>query len=149
MTHPRCSSGYSILAVLLLLLTLISVIILSWVYDCVTNNNGSWLDLLTPSFINSRNHKSQYLTINLLPRTRYILILTLRLTILSVVLGCTLYHNNSPTSSELPIPIFYPIAKVKVKVKVTLRLAVYRQSVRLGVKPLETHDQIFFFFFGW
>jgi hypothetical protein len=37
------------------------------------------------------------------------------------------------------------ILKVKVKVKVTLRLAVYRQSVRLGVKPLETHDQIFFF----
>jgi hypothetical protein len=33
---------------------------------------------------------------------------------------------------------------VKVKVKVTLRLAVYRQSVRLGFKPLETHDQTFF-----
>jgi hypothetical protein len=33
---------------------------------------------------------------------------------------------------------------IQVKVKVTLRLAVYRQSVRLGVKPLETHDQIFF-----
>jgi hypothetical protein len=30
----------------------------------------------------------------------------------------------------------------KVKVKVTLRLTVYRQSVRLGVKPLETHDQM-------
>jgi hypothetical protein len=30
------------------------------------------------------------------------------------------------------------------KVKVTLQLAVYRQSVRLGVKPLETHDQTFF-----
>jgi hypothetical protein len=27
------------------------------------------------------------------------------------------------------------------KVKVTLRLAAYRQSVRLGVEPLETHDQ--------
>jgi hypothetical protein len=38
--------------------------------------------------------------------------------------------------------------KVKVKVKVTLRLAVYRQTVRLGVKPLETHDQIFFLFFS-
>jgi hypothetical protein len=37
------------------------------------------------------------------------------------------------------------VVKVKVKVKVTLRLAVYRQSVRLGVKPLETHDQIFLF----
>jgi hypothetical protein len=36
-----------------------------------------------------------------------------------------------------------PSAKVKVRVKVkaTLRLAVYRQSVRFGVKPLETHDQ--------
>jgi hypothetical protein len=34
--------------------------------------------------------------------------------------------------------------KVKAKVKVTLRLAVYRQSVSLSVKPLETHDQRFF-----
>jgi hypothetical protein len=28
-----------------------------------------------------------------------------------------------------------------LEVKVTLRLAVYRQSVRLGDRPLETHDQ--------
>jgi hypothetical protein len=34
--------------------------------------------------------------------------------------------------------------KLRVRVKVTLRLAVYRQSVRLGVKSLETHDQRFF-----
>jgi hypothetical protein len=32
------------------------------------------------------------------------------------------------------------------KFKVTLRLAVYRQSVRLGVKRLETHNQRLFFF---
>jgi hypothetical protein len=31
-----------------------------------------------------------------------------------------------------------------ISVKFTLRLAVYRQSVRLGVKLLETHDQTFF-----
>jgi hypothetical protein len=31
------------------------------------------------------------------------------------------------------------------RVRVTLRLAVYRQSVRLGAKPLEAHDQHFFF----
>jgi hypothetical protein len=36
--------------------------------------------------------------------------------------------------------------QLKAKVKVALRLAVYRQSVRLGVKPLETHDQRCFFF---
>jgi hypothetical protein len=30
-------------------------------------------------------------------------------------------------------------------VRVTLRLAVYRQLVRLCAKPLETHDQFFFF----
>jgi hypothetical protein len=34
--------------------------------------------------------------------------------------------------------------KVKVKIKVTLRLAVYHQSVRLDIKPLETQDQRFF-----
>jgi hypothetical protein len=31
------------------------------------------------------------------------------------------------------------------RVRITLRLAVYRQSVRLGDKPLETHDQNFYF----
>jgi hypothetical protein len=31
--------------------------------------------------------------------------------------------------------------------RVTLRLAVYRQSVRLGAEPLEAHDQVSFFFF--
>jgi hypothetical protein len=36
------------------------------------------------------------------------------------------------------------LKQVKVKVKITLRLAVYRQSVRLGAKRLETHDQRFF-----
>jgi hypothetical protein len=33
---------------------------------------------------------------------------------------------------------------IRIKVRVTLRLAVYRQSVRLGDKPLEAHDQHFF-----
>jgi hypothetical protein len=35
--------------------------------------------------------------------------------------------------------------KVKIKVKITLRLVVHLQSVRLGAKPLETHDQSFLF----
>jgi hypothetical protein len=33
----------------------------------------------------------------------------------------------------------------RFRVRVTLRLAVYRRSVRLGVKPLETEEQQFFF----
>jgi hypothetical protein len=33
--------------------------------------------------------------------------------------------------------------KVKIRVRVALRLAVYRQSVRLGAEPFETHGQIF------
>jgi hypothetical protein len=57
---------------------------------------------------------------------------------------------------QFPIPktrldysrlLFYTPTTVPLlllKVKVTLRLAVYRQSVCLGVKPLETHDQTFF-----
>jgi hypothetical protein len=35
--------------------------------------------------------------------------------------------------------------KPQLRVRVTLRLAVYRQLVRLGDKPLETHDHKFFF----
>jgi hypothetical protein len=40
--------------------------------------------------------------------------------------------------------LFEPASMRAVKVKLTLRLAVYRQSVRLGAKPLEARDQIFF-----
>jgi hypothetical protein len=36
------------------------------------------------------------------------------------------------------------LPKVEIRVKVTLRLPVYRQSICLGVKPLETHDQRIF-----
>jgi hypothetical protein len=50
-----------------------------------------------------------------------------------------LNHLRVPPPELEPIP-----DKVKVKVKVTLRRAVYRQSLRLGVKPLETHDQTFY-----
>jgi hypothetical protein len=32
------------------------------------------------------------------------------------------------------------------RIRVILRLAVYRQSVRLGAKPLEAHGQRFYFF---
>jgi hypothetical protein len=38
-----------------------------------------------------------------------------------------------------------PVHHSSIKVKVTLRLAVYRQSVRLGAKPLEAQDQRFFY----
>jgi hypothetical protein len=40
-------------------------------------------------------------------------------------------------------PATSPIVRVRVRVRVTLWLAVYPQSVRLGVRPLETHDQRF------
>jgi hypothetical protein len=35
-------------------------------------------------------------------------------------------------------------SRIRVRVRVTLWLTVYRQSFRLGDKPLETHDQYFF-----
>jgi hypothetical protein len=40
------------------------------------------------------------------------------------------------------IDIIY--TRVRFRVRVTLRLAVYRQSVPLGAKPLENHGQYFF-----
>jgi hypothetical protein len=41
------------------------------------------------------------------------------------------------------------LVKVKVKSKVTLRLAVYHQSIGLGIKPDETHDQRYFQLYPW
>jgi hypothetical protein len=47
--------------------------------------------------------------------------------------------SNGPGSFQTPKP------ESLVRVRVTLRLAVYRQSVHLGVKPLETHDTVILF----
>jgi hypothetical protein len=59
------------------------------------------------------------------------------------------YNSSSttifPTSDLRRLVTALHCTLIEVKVRVTLRLAVYRQSVRLGVKPLETHDQTFFF----
>jgi hypothetical protein len=40
--------------------------------------------------------------------------------------------------------LYTRLIKAKVKVKITLRLAVYRQSIRLGARPLKAHKQRFF-----
>jgi hypothetical protein len=48
--------------------------------------------------------------------------------------------DHAAQKTQLP----YSCRGVKSKFKVTLRLVVYRQSVCLGVKPLETPDQNFF-----
>jgi hypothetical protein len=50
------------------------------------------------------------------------------------------YCRKSNPGPALRSPFLY-----RVRVRVTLRLAVYRQSVHLGHKPLEDHDQHFFF----
>jgi hypothetical protein len=50
------------------------------------------------------------------------------------------YVNNPPGWGSLESET----KKGKVKVSVSLRLTVYRQSVSLGDKPLETHDRRFF-----
>jgi hypothetical protein len=48
--------------------------------------------------------------------------------------------NDDSIPAELKVKV-----KVKVKVEVTLGLAAYRKSFLLGVKPLETCSQRFFF----
>jgi hypothetical protein len=57
---------------------------------------------------------------------------------------------SSPlTTRRATVEAFEPVStrldcRFKIKVKFILRLAVYRQSLRLGVRPLEAHDQRFF-----
>jgi hypothetical protein len=50
--------------------------------------------------------------------------------------------QNCISTNSLPLSTKW--ARVRVRVRIPLRLASYRQSVRLGARPLETHDQIFF-----
>jgi hypothetical protein len=55
---------------------------------------------------------------------------------------------QTPIMSSASVLTFLPAGNCPTtnsfKVKVILRLAVYRQSVRLRFKPLETHDQRYF-----
>jgi hypothetical protein len=53
-------------------------------------------------------------------------------------MSCALFANVEKTC------MWIDTLKSAVRVRVTLRLAVYLQSVRLGAEPLETHGQIFF-----
>jgi hypothetical protein len=65
-----------------------------------------------------------------------------RFLLLSDIAGLFMWGalSDERTGLSFTIP-----ANPQLKVEVTLRLAVYRQSVRLGDKPLETHDQNFYF----
>jgi hypothetical protein len=55
-----------------------------------------------------------------------------------------LSHSTAISRGSLNSPDNYYLV-VKAKVRVTLRLAVYRQSIRLDARPLETRDQRFLF----
>jgi hypothetical protein len=91
--------------------------VLSCVRGSVTNNNWFWTGFIGTS--------SQLQSIIAL--------------LLIYPLHKSLGHVAFSSSYSVGLLLF------KVKVKVTLRPAVYRQSVYLGVKPLETHDQRFYF----
>jgi hypothetical protein len=61
---------------------------------------------------------------------------------------CSQQLNRSTSLTNSPTDLLTPLTNstdllLRVRVRVTLRLAVYRHSVRFGVKPLEAHDQTF------
>jgi hypothetical protein len=61
---------------------------------------------------------------------------------LATIFYCLRFETPLFVASRVTVDVFYPTS-TRPKVKVTLWVAVYRQSVCLGVKPLETHDQNF------
>jgi hypothetical protein len=53
--------------------------------------------------------------------------------------------NTQPNSTtELTSEVSSDLIKLKIRVKFTLRLAVYRSSVPLGIRPFATNDQNLF-----
>jgi hypothetical protein len=85
---------------------------------CVTNNNGFWIwwfDLL--------NTSSQ---------------------LQSIIALSLIYLLHKSLAHASFLSLYSQLLREVRSSRVTLRLAVYRQSVCLGDKPLETHDQHFF-----
>jgi hypothetical protein len=62
-------------------------------------------------------------------------------------LGYNLRHWVLFSSPPRTLSTTEEVVRVRFRVRITSRLAIYRQSVRLGVKHLETHDHRSFFFF--
>jgi hypothetical protein len=61
-------------------------------------------------------------------------------------MGLPLVRDEEPACYYWSIPLYtHTHTYTSVGVIVTLRLAVYRQSVRLGAKPLETRDTVILF----
>jgi hypothetical protein len=66
--------------------------------------------------------------------------------------GCSTDHWRLPYKGRSGLPLMRSFNSdcsliTHFRVRVTLWLAVYCQSVHLGTKPLEAHDQRFIFFF--
>jgi hypothetical protein len=102
----------------------------SWPHFIVLDSSFPLTGRVKSPFICSRNRVSQLYP----PGTGFPFHCLLRFT------GLHWKYSTPPPHGRLTC--FF--VEVKVKFKVTLRLAVYRQWVRLGVKPLEVHDQRFF-----
>jgi hypothetical protein len=58
--------------------------------------------------------------------------------------SCLVTASNNGYSSASVLKFSLNGGYLPTVLRVTLRLAVYRQSIRLGAKPLQTHDQYFF-----
>jgi hypothetical protein len=104
----------------------------------VANNCGFWIGgidrfIELPPVVTTNNYYTIADLHNL--QALHINFLSLLLPVVTTLAIAIAHTNNYNTSNSLT-----PLSP-----NVTLRLAVYSQSVRLGVKPLETHDQTFFF----
>jgi hypothetical protein len=107
---------------------------------------GSWSELLDSD--TARDYTLQFTITHYCPQSR----------LHQPLLGSGCQRQRSPSSGfpNYPRPqsqrlnlsslLTHSPTSLKVKIKVTLRRAVYRHSALLGAKPLETHDQVFFFF---
>jgi hypothetical protein len=96
-------------------------------FYCLRFETPSNLEVQDPIFISPRNKEGPVIPPGIGFPFRRLLLLA----------GVRRRYSNQPLRGN-------SLKNVKIKVKVTLRLAVYRQSIRLGIKPLETHDQRFF-----
>jgi hypothetical protein len=124
-----------------------------WILDLLTTFIHHWeLQAITAPLLISTIHKSKQQPLSLFPaccvfNSRSLATVSNSGDSISFPLSRHDCPANIPQLKSLthqPTTSLHFTELLKVKVKVTLRLAVYRQSVLLGVKLLETHDHKFF-----
>jgi hypothetical protein len=109
-----------------------------WRFDLLTTlTHASWLHFTVHCYKHTHTHTHTYILLC----SHFVTFSTRRFLVTAI------NNGDSSASALTPLSINHRLTTqyFRIRVRVTLRLAVYRKSVSVRAKPLETHYQYFLF----